>query len=217
MVILFSHSFTTPGLEFSSITTPTWRTWSSTVTTSQRLSPFHLPLTAEVVRTRMDTPPPKRAACNKASPDLKRFAKCKTASYCNHNCQKAHWKTHKRDCKIDAALQDPITLFPDRQVPRRSDSKPFTAIYFNNFLHDRSETQTFKVLIDCLRMRQGTSIPSRAILRWGRSTTRSRVPRRRFGSFWARRRRSRDFFHHGETFSAALESNVVSDTFWVDR
>ncbi|KAK5173320.1 uncharacterized protein LTR77_002001 [Saxophila tyrrhenica] len=38
--------------------------------------------------------------------------------------------------------------------PARSDAKPFTAIYHNNFLHDRQEEETFKILIDVIRMRQ---------------------------------------------------------------
>jgi splicing suppressor protein 51 len=34
------------------------------------------------------------------------------------------------------------------------DTKPFTAISKNMFLHNRSKEQTFKLLIDLLRMRQ---------------------------------------------------------------
>lgn len=39
-------------------------------------------------------------------------------------------------------------------MPKRSDAKPFTAIYHNSFLHDRSEEETFKILIDVIRMHQ---------------------------------------------------------------
>lgn len=39
--------------------------------------------------------------CMKDGPgndQLKYCARCKTACYCSEACQKAHWKTHKREC-----------------------------------------------------------------------------------------------------------------------
>jgi splicing suppressor protein 51 len=41
------------------------------------------------------------AKCQKAAGPanpLKRCAKCREASYCNRECQKADWKNHKKDC-----------------------------------------------------------------------------------------------------------------------
>ncbi len=34
----------------------------------------------------------------KQSNAKKRCAKCKSVNYCNAECQKAHWQTHKQDC-----------------------------------------------------------------------------------------------------------------------
>lgn len=62
-------------------------------------------------------------------------------------CQKAHWKIHKKECSRLAGESDPPSS-------SRNDSKPFTAISEGNFLHDRSEDETYKVLVDIVRMRQ---------------------------------------------------------------
>ena len=42
---------------------------------------------------------PRCDACGKTDVLLKACARCGKARYCNHACQKAAWKTHKRDCK----------------------------------------------------------------------------------------------------------------------
>ena len=42
------------------------------------------------------------AACGKApavGSSLKRCNACHAVYYCNHACQKAHWKAHKKQCK----------------------------------------------------------------------------------------------------------------------
>lgn len=41
---------------------------------------------------------PTCAHCNTAATDLRRCSHCKKASYCNKDCQKAHWKKHKPIC-----------------------------------------------------------------------------------------------------------------------
>ncbi|SMQ52660.1 unnamed protein product [Zymoseptoria tritici ST99CH_1A5] len=97
---------------------------------------------------------PKCSQCDKPASSLKRCAKCKSTSYCDRACQTAHWKVHKKICAKLAGSGGDEGPSTGAEVPQRSDSKPFTAIYHNNFLHDRSEEETFKILIDTLRMRQ---------------------------------------------------------------
>jgi splicing suppressor protein 51 len=98
--------------------------------------------------------------CNKASASLKRCAKCHTVSYCDRVCQKAHWKTHKKTCALPAASQgckETTSEGPsssNESARKRSDNRPFHALYKDVFLHDRSEIETFKLLIDTIRMRQ---------------------------------------------------------------
>lgn len=65
----------------------------------------------------------------------------------HRRCQKAHWKTHKKECSRLAGESD-------QPSSSRSDSKPFTAISESKFLHDRSEDETYKLLVDIVRMRQ---------------------------------------------------------------
>ncbi|CAK4029829.1 Hypothetical predicted protein [Lecanosticta acicola] len=92
--------------------------------------------------------------CDKTDISLKKCAKCMSVSYCDRECQKSHWKTHKKVCAMLAGATNPKNSAPGEKIPKRSNSKPFTAIYHNNFLHDRPEEETFKILIDILRMRQ---------------------------------------------------------------
>ena len=37
-------------------------------------------------------------SCDKKGPDLQKFTSCKTAWYCNVQCQKKDWKSHKQCC-----------------------------------------------------------------------------------------------------------------------
>jgi hypothetical protein len=37
--------------------------------------------------------------CGSDKPDLKACTRCEKVKYCNHTCQKAAWKTHKKVCK----------------------------------------------------------------------------------------------------------------------
>ncbi|KAF2166485.1 hypothetical protein M409DRAFT_54827 [Zasmidium cellare ATCC 36951] len=82
------------------------------------------------------------SACSTPSPNLKNCAKCKTTAYCNRASQKTHWQSHKKDCNASATTQS------------RADDKPFTAISKGTFLQERSEEQTFRILIDALRLRE---------------------------------------------------------------
>jgi len=86
--------------------------------------------------------------------------RCKSVAYCNRDCQKAHWKGHKRDCARIAQEQDgnaPSSSGAQDNQEFKSgdqDKKPFTAISKNLFFHDRPEEKTFQLLIDTQRMRQ---------------------------------------------------------------
>lgn len=41
----------------------------------------------------------KCAYCNKSDTKLLRCGRCKTTYYCSKECQKPHWKKHKKVCK----------------------------------------------------------------------------------------------------------------------
>lgn len=97
------------------------------------------------------------AACGGGDRPLQQCAGCKSVSYCNKTCQKAHWKAHKQNCAVAKAKSDgpsPSTSSGKSAPTARDSTKPFTAISQNKFLHDRSEEETFKLLVDLLRMRQ---------------------------------------------------------------
>ncbi|KAG0306027.1 hypothetical protein BGZ98_003090 [Dissophora globulifera] len=69
---------------------------------------------------------------------LKRCARCQTAQYCSRECQKDHWKTHKLICTKGLSVK----IF-----------KPFHKLHDKAWLHDRSERDTYKLLVDCYRLR----------------------------------------------------------------
>ena len=46
------------------------------------------------------------AMCGVTGTKLKRCSKCRTTSYCNRECQKGHWKTHKHSCAILSRQSD---------------------------------------------------------------------------------------------------------------
>lgn len=49
-------------------------------------------------------PPPRGPCLYCETQALTKCSRCKTAFYCGRNCQKSHWKTHKRDCVESKAI-----------------------------------------------------------------------------------------------------------------
>ena len=86
------------------------------------------------------------AKCNTTAGHLKKCAKCKSTWYCGRPCQQGHWKEHKKECRRFAANA--------AEAPTGAAGNPFQAIQANTFLHGRPEPETFKLLVDILRMRQ---------------------------------------------------------------
>jgi splicing suppressor protein 51 len=95
--------------------------------------------------------------------NLKRCAKCQSTRYCSRECQRAHWKAHKKECATNGAgnpsstpnvehssnYRAPPIKNLEKQIP-----KPFTGLDKGTYLHGRSEEDVFKLLIDAFRMRQ---------------------------------------------------------------
>ncbi|KAF2119637.1 hypothetical protein BDV96DRAFT_486694 [Lophiotrema nucula] len=113
-----------------------------------------------------DTATRSCATCSKAgseAPNLKICAKCKSTLYCSRECQKADWKSHKKVCSQQAAggssNMPNVEHSTNYAAPRLRGldnhvTKPFTALDNGSYLHNRSETDVYKLLIDCFRMRQ---------------------------------------------------------------
>ncbi|PHH79240.1 hypothetical protein CDD80_5324 [Ophiocordyceps camponoti-rufipedis] len=104
---------------------------------------------------------PECKTCQKSSPQvtLKKCAKCSTTNYCSRDCQKADWKAHKKICSKQAEAapwtkEEPVTveLSPPKGVERGVD-RPFTRLDNGTWLHDRSERDVYRLLVDAYRLR----------------------------------------------------------------
>ncbi|KAH0373214.1 hypothetical protein KCU65_g544, partial [Aureobasidium melanogenum] len=99
----------------------------------------------------------KCANCS-ATTNLKCCAKCQDEWYCSRSCQKAHWKLHKKSCnskdKPTPSSSSPSTYKPtaSKNLSKTID-KPFHKLDAGTWLHDRSEKDVFKLLIDAFRLR----------------------------------------------------------------
>lgn len=114
-------------------------------------------------------------SCGKTPASLQRCSRCRSERYCNRDCQKAHWKTHKKVCASNAnanasannasaaadgsasnADQASNTTNPTKRTSKNLDVNipdPFTQLSTGTWLHGRSQRDVYKLLIDAYRMR----------------------------------------------------------------
>lgn len=110
------------------------------------------------------TAPAKCANCPKTI-NLKCCAKCLDESYCSRSCQKAHWRLHKKSCSSKDSSTPLSSTAPSSSTSKPAEAKtlpktlsktigkPFHKLDAGTWLHDRSEKDVFKLLIDSFRLR----------------------------------------------------------------
>jgi len=67
-------------------------------------------------------PPQACAQCGKSPDTLKQCIKCHSVTYCNKDCQKAHYKAHKKACPMLA--QEYVRLHEPKMASKSSSSAP---------------------------------------------------------------------------------------------
>ncbi|KAK4103156.1 putative MYND domain protein [Parathielavia hyrcaniae] len=96
--------------------------------------------------------------CRKSPPEvtLKNRAKCSATPYCSRDCQKADWKAHKKVCgQGDNSADSPAVdenLTPPKGL-QQPITAPFTRLDNTTYLHDRPETDVYRLLLDAYRLR----------------------------------------------------------------
>ncbi|KAK8862825.1 MYND domain protein [Apiospora arundinis] len=90
--------------------------------------------------------------CKKTAQEvsLKYCAKCSKTPYCSRDCQKADWKAHKEICDQPASAS--TGLSPPKGLDQPI-TKPFTRLDNGTWLHDRPETDVYRLLLDTYRLR----------------------------------------------------------------
>ncbi|CAH0057614.1 unnamed protein product [Clonostachys solani] len=105
---------------------------------------------------------PACVTCKKTAPEvtIKRCAQCSSTPYCSRECQKADWKNHRKVCGKESAgcssSSSPSELGSQASPLKgleKSVTKPFTRIGNGTWLHDRPETDVYRLLIDAYRLR----------------------------------------------------------------
>lgn len=98
--------------------------------------------------------------CQKTPPEvtLKNCSRCKSTLHCSRDCQAADWTQHKKICKkpttedsgsgSGSASAPAPTKALDKAIP-----DPFTRLQRRTWLHDRPETDVYRLLVDAYRMR----------------------------------------------------------------
>ncbi|KAF1809741.1 hypothetical protein P152DRAFT_461129 [Eremomyces bilateralis CBS 781.70] len=104
---------------------------------------------------------PKCAKCEKTGPEttsgsLLTCSRCRSTKYCSKACQKADWKTHKRSCGPNGPTNTSSSSSSGRRVKglQVAIDKPFHALHSKTWLHNRPKEDTYRLLIDCFRLRQ---------------------------------------------------------------
>ncbi|KAK6525427.1 hypothetical protein TWF694_005565 [Orbilia ellipsospora] len=92
------------------------------------------------------------ATCGNSGETIKHCAKCKSEFYCSRDCQKAHWKEHKKVCGKTTPVE------PAADASFSSSDKPFHSLDAGTWLHNRSEKDTFTLLIDTYRFRANDNL-----------------------------------------------------------
>ena len=104
----------------------------------------------------------KKTAADCGLASLQQCSKCKTTDYCGRDCQKADWKTYKKICaqqaNANAGFPPNTTHSTNYSAPRMKSLEqhvpdPFTRLDDGKYLHDRPETDVYRLLIDAFRMR----------------------------------------------------------------
>ncbi|KAL7621082.1 hypothetical protein AAE478_008394 [Parahypoxylon ruwenzoriense] len=92
--------------------------------------------------------------CKKTPPavNLRRCAKCSTTLYCSRDCQKSDWKVHRKICGRQQGSASVANLSPPRGLEQPI-TKPFSRLDNGTWLHDRPETDVYRLLIDAYRLR----------------------------------------------------------------
>ncbi|KAI9879369.1 MAG: hypothetical protein M1830_008667, partial [Pleopsidium flavum] len=110
-----------------------------------------LPTTASQPAGSSSSPSSSCAACHKtgsSSHPLKLCAKCRKTTYCSRDCQKADWKTHKKDCSRFSAAGAQQSA----QAPRFDQQSMLDGLS-KSVLHNLSKKEVYRRLIDAYRMR----------------------------------------------------------------
>lgn len=101
--------------------------------------------------------------CKKTGDHLKACAKCRTTIYCSRDCQKDDWKVHKKVCAKNAqeswgsgrratGFTRPGAGSGARGL-ETTITNPMTRLHQKTWLHDRTEKDVYKLLIDSYRLK----------------------------------------------------------------
>jgi splicing suppressor protein 51 len=90
-----------------------------------------------------------KTAANAVVERLQQCAGCKLTLYCSKECQKADWKTHKKECRTLASENSG----PSAESKRKESQVADWYKQFQNPVLGISRKETYQRLIDCFRLR----------------------------------------------------------------
>eukprot|EP00164_Ancoracysta_twista_P004155 GFYU01005586.1.p1 GENE.GFYU01005586.1~~GFYU01005586.1.p1 ORF type:complete len:613 (-),score=89.15 GFYU01005586.1:535-2373(-) len=101
-----------------------------------------------------------------------RCSRCKLATYCGRECQKAAWSVHKRQCvSVDELWEKLKVVLTRERFDKLIKSNPGAIAYFQNMAMSLDEPQVIEMGID-LRLNVNMVDPRRGTLRKWHSTAR---------------------------------------------